>query len=105
MLKRAELKNIGGIVEIIETNAFERSVKRLHRNQIKDLDEAVKNIINNPNIGEVKVGDLAGVRVYKFRMVNQLTLLAYIYDELKNEIVVLNFAPHEHFYRNLKKQK
>ena len=92
MLKLAELNNIGGIVQIIETNIFKRVAKKLHRNQIADLDEAVKSIINNPNIGEAKVGNLAGVRVYKFHMVNQLTLLAYIYDELKDEIVVLDLA-------------
>lgn len=103
MLKLAELKNIGGIVEIIETNTFKKAAKKLHRNQIEDLDEAVKSIVNNPNIGERKVGNLIGVRVYKFHMVNQLMLLAYLYDEYQNEITVLDLASHENFYKNLKK--
>jgi hypothetical protein len=36
----------------------------------------VKDIANDPGIGEAKVGDLAGVQVNKFRMANQLCLIA-----------------------------
>jgi len=41
----------------------------------------VQNIIAKPEIGEAKVGDLAGISVYKFSMVKQQTLLAYQYEE------------------------
>ncbi len=36
-------------------------MKRLHRNQKLELDEAVKTILANPLIGEQKVGDLARI--------------------------------------------
>jgi len=56
---------------------FERAVKRLHRQQKTALDEAVRAIVQQPEIGETKVGDLAGVQVYKFRLGPAPCLLAY----------------------------
>ena len=45
------------------------------------------------------VGDLAGVKVYKFRMGALLCLLAYrVLDE--NTLKLLMVGPHENFYRN-----
>jgi hypothetical protein len=41
------------------------------------LYDAIRSLMEQPALGEQKLGDLAGVRVHKFRMVNQLALLAY----------------------------
>lgn len=90
--------------EILLTNSFKRAAKKLHRNQIPELEEAIDAIQKDPTLGELKVGDLAGVMVYKFRISNQLVLLAYIYNEQKNEITLISLAPHENFYDDLKKQ-
>jgi len=54
--------------------------------------------------GENKKGDCLGVKVYRFYMTDQLTLLAYKYYESKKEIILLDVGSHENFYRNLKKQ-
>ncbi|MBL4589969.1 MAG: type II toxin-antitoxin system RelE/ParE family toxin, partial [Alphaproteobacteria bacterium] len=78
-------------------------VKKLHKNQKKDLDEAVQEIINNTSIGDEKVGDLSGVSVYKFKMVKQLTLLAYKYEDQTITLTLLALGTHENFYRDLKK--
>ena len=51
----------------------------------------------------MKKGDLVGVRVYKFKMVGQLTLVAYEFYEGKLFLVMLAFGCHENFYRDLKK--
>ncbi|WP_353279881.1 type II toxin-antitoxin system RelE/ParE family toxin [Wolbachia endosymbiont (group A) of Ennomos erosarius] len=91
-------------MKILLTNTFKRSMKKLHNNQLPKLEEAIKQIQGNPYIGELKSGDLAGVRVYKFSIFNQLTLLAYIHNEQNNVLTLLAFAPHENFYRDLKKQ-
>lgn len=61
-------------MHIFVTPTFERAVKKLHQKQKVELDEAVKAVAGDVNLGEAKVGDLAGIRVYKFRMVNQLWL-------------------------------
>ena len=78
--------------------------KKLYNNQVAVLKEAIDNISSNPNIGELKLGDLAGIRVYKIRMLHQLLLMAYIYKESQNEITLLSFSSHENFYKNLKIQ-
>ena len=89
-------------MRILVTPTFERAVKKLHRQQKAELDMAVRGIIDDSEIGEVKVGDLAGIRVHKFRMGNQLCLLAYrILDE--DSIKLLTVGSHENFYRDLKR--
>lgn len=89
-------------MRILVTPTFERAVKKLHRQQKAALDEAVRAIASQPEVGEIKVGDLAGVRVYKFHMGNLLCLLAYrVLDE--NTLKLLMVGPHENFYRDLKR--
>ena len=90
-------------MNIVQTTSFKRTVKKLHKNQKKDLDEAVRAIVDNPNIGDEKVGDLSGISVYKFRMVKQLTLLAYKYEDQTITLTLLALGTHENFYRDLKK--
>ena len=86
---------------ISQTRTFAKQVQKLHKNQKADLDEAVQEISKNPLAGEPKKADLIGIRVYKFKMINQLTLLAYEYYEDK-ELILLALGSHENFYRDLK---
>lgn len=89
-------------MRVLVSPTFSRSVKRLRKNQKADLDDAVRSIIANPAVGEAKVGDLAGVRVLKFRMVNQLCLLAYMQPD-SDTLELLALGVHENFYRDLKR--
>lgn len=91
------------MVRILQTPTFKRAVKRLHKQQKRELDEAVRAVAANPAIGEAKVGDLAGVRVYKFKMNRQLTLLAFEVFEAEDAIKLLALGSHENFYRDLKR--
>ncbi|MBF0133140.1 MAG: type II toxin-antitoxin system RelE/ParE family toxin [Magnetococcales bacterium] len=68
-------------MRILQTRSFNNAAKRRHANQKRDLDDAVRTVAADPAIGETKIGDLAGVRVFKFTMTNQLTLLAYFLAE------------------------
>jgi mRNA interferase RelE/StbE len=89
-------------MRLLVTPSFMRATKKLHPSQKADLDEAVRIVGINPEMGDAKVGDLAGVRVYKFRLSNQLCLLAYrVLDE--ESLKLLTFGPHENFYRDLKR--
>ena len=54
------------------------------------------------DIGDLKSGDLGCVRVYKFKMVNQLNLLAYSYEGEVLTLSLLALGSHENFYRDLK---
>jgi len=89
-------------VNIVQTSIFGKAVNKLHKNQKKDLDEAVRVIVGNPSIGTAKVGDLSGISVYKFKMVKQLTLLAYKYEDQTITLTLLALGTHENFYRDLK---
>ncbi|QXP85667.1 type II toxin-antitoxin system RelE/ParE family toxin [Methylococcus sp. Mc7] len=85
------------------TPTFDRAAKKLDRSRKMALDEAVRAIADDPEIGAAKVGDLAGVRVYKFRLSHTLCLLAYRILE-PDTVRLLTFGPHENFYRDLKRQ-
>jgi len=88
-------------IQILQTNVFARAYKKLRANQKDAVDVAVASIIQNPNLGEEKKGDLAGVCVFKFDCVNQLFLLAYEFDPSTR--VLLLVGTHENFYRTLKR--
>ena len=91
-------------MRVLVTPTFKRAVKKLHKQQKAALDEAVRTIVGQPEAGETKVGDLAGVQVYKFRMGNLLCLLAYrVLDE--STLKLLMVGPHENFYRGLKRNE
>ncbi len=82
--------------------AFKRAYKKLHTNQRGAVHTAMREVITNPLLGEEKKGDLAGVWVFKFDCINQLYLLAYLWDETTR--TWLGVGPHENFYRDLKRQ-
>ncbi len=92
-------------MKINKTNIFEKVYKKLHQNQRVEVQVAIKLIMDNPIIEERKIGNLNGVRVYKFKMINQLTLNTYNYYEDKQEIILLLLGSHENFYNELKKIK
>lgn len=90
-------------MRLLLTAPFVRATKKLYPSQKTALDIAVKAISSSPSIGDAKAGDFLEVRVYKFKLSQQLCLLAYrILDE--ECIKLLTFGPHEKFYRDLKRQ-
>ena len=92
---------MGNISKIIQSPTFAKQKKKLKKNQIKKLDEAIKTIISNPGIGDLKKGDLQGIMVYKYKVGNNLILLAY---EIEGSTLYLySFGSHQNFYRELSK--
>ena len=89
-------------LSIIQSQGFRKIVKKLHNNQKADLDNAIRDIIANTDIGVQKIGDLSSVRVHKFKMVKQLTLLAYRIDDGQLVLTLLMIGSHENFYRDVK---
>ena len=79
---------------------FGRKAKKLRKNEKKRLDEEVKRISENPEIGQEKKGDLQEVKVHKYKVGNQQILLAY--ESSENEFLLLTFGSHENYYRDLK---
>ena len=68
------------------------------------LDKAIQDIMANVEIGDLKTGDLAGIRVYKFKVNQNLQLLAYSYLPETEILYLLEYGSHENFYRDLKRQ-
>jgi mRNA-degrading endonuclease YafQ of YafQ-DinJ toxin-antitoxin module len=89
------------IKKIIQSPVFVKQKKKIHKQQIKDLDKAVKYVFSAPAIGDMKVGDLQGIQVYKFKSSNQQMLLAY--EVVDSTLFLYTFGSHENFYRALKK--
>lgn len=89
--------------QVKQTRRFGRQYKKLQDNVAADVDNVVAEIAGNPEIGEQKKGDLAGLRVHKFHSHSQLYLLGYTTDSEVRLIYLEAIGPHENFYRDLKK--
>ena len=90
------------ITRVLQTQTFKKAVKKLHQNQKKDLDKAVKELIEDPLLGDQKKGNLSFLRVYKFKMNKQLTLLGYSYQDGTVILELMALGSHEIFYRDIK---
>jgi len=90
-------------VIVKQTGRFKRSIKKLHKTEKRALDSAVQKIIDNPSIGALKVGDLAGVQVFKYKHKTQLYLIAYMFIEDELILTFIEHGSHENFYRDLKR--
>ncbi|MCD9477169.1 MULTISPECIES: type II toxin-antitoxin system RelE/ParE family toxin [Photobacterium] len=90
------------ITQILQTPTFKKAVKKLHKNQKMDLDNAIRQLLTDPYLGEQKKGDLSFLRVYKFKMVKQLTLLGYSYEDGTVTLELIALGAHENFYRDVK---
>jgi len=86
-----------------QTRRFARQYKKLHDNTAFDVDSAVEQVRQNPEIGERKKGDLATLYVYKFHSFGQLYLLGYTLEEDIRLVYLEAVGPHENFYRDLKR--
>ncbi len=87
--------------QVFQSPLFEKQKKRLIKKEVEVLDTGIKEIMENPEVGEPKRSDIAGVYVYKFKVGPKLFLLAYEFDD--SEIDLLAIGPHENFYRDLKR--
>jgi mRNA-degrading endonuclease RelE of RelBE toxin-antitoxin system len=91
--------------EIIMSRVFSKALKKLS-DQCKDIiDDEIDNIIEEPEIGVQKKGDLSHMRVHKFKMNNQETLLGYTWVDEKLTLYLLNLGSHENFYKKSKSRR
>ncbi|MCK0506689.1 type II toxin-antitoxin system RelE/ParE family toxin [Aromatoleum anaerobium] len=88
---------------VVQTRRFGRQYKKLHDNVAADVDQAVAGVAADPNGGERKKGDLADLRVVKFRSQGQLYLLGYTVADQVRLVYLEAVGPHENFYRDLKR--
>lgn len=92
---------------------FSRFVKKAHKPLQLAIEDAVEDVCGDLEIGEAKVGDLAGIRVYKFRFNRNEYLIAYrppspdaMRQESDVQFLIIDFyqaGTHENFYEELKR--
>jgi mRNA-degrading endonuclease RelE of RelBE toxin-antitoxin system len=92
-------------INIYETRRFEKALGKLPEAQLKLVEDEIDKIIEEPEIGEIKKGDLSYLRVHKFNMKNQQVLLGYSWVEDKLELYLLHIGSHENFYQKMKGQR
>lgn len=87
---------------------FARFLKKQTKPFQAAIEDEVLSICRTPEIGELKQGDLAGVRVHKFKFNRQEYLIAYSYSPDSDnaiQILLIDFyqiGTHENFYSDLK---
>lgn len=77
--------------------------KRLLEPLRLELNRQEDAISDNPFLGEPKKSDLKGIRVHKFRFLQEVYLLAYQVDQKQKAVIFLAVGGHENFYRDLKR--
>jgi len=80
---------------------FRKFVKEQSRPFQLAIEDEVDSILNDPDIGEVKKGDLSGFKVHKFNFKGQQFLIAYLSEN--NNIILYMIGSHENFYLKLKR--
>ena len=90
-------------MKVLQSAIFRRTVKKLHKNQKSSLDRNLRKLIKNPEAGQLKKGDLAGVQVYKFKFKTQQYLSAYTIGTRKSTMTLLALGTHENLYRDIKR--
>lgn len=88
-------------MRILQSRSFAKKVKKLNKNEKFILDDQIRSIIKNPDIGEEKKGDLRAIFVHKFKIKTIQYLLAY--RVVGENLELIMFGPHENYYRDLKK--
>jgi mRNA-degrading endonuclease RelE of RelBE toxin-antitoxin system len=90
---------------VVQTPTFKKAVKKLKPSNKKELDTAIKSVMAEPTVGEQKKGDLSFLRVHKFKMNKQMTLLGYSFNDGTLTLELMALGSHENFYRDVKKQR
>ena len=88
---------------VLQTRRFARQYKKLHDNTATNVDAAIEQVAQNPELGDRKKGDLTALRVFKFHSAGQLYLLGYTLDEGVCLVYLEAVGPHENFYRDLER--
>lgn len=87
-------------MKILQSRSFSRTVKKLSKLEKRELDIQIRKIMDAPDIGIEKKGDLRGVHVHKFKCQKIQHLLAYRFVGEDLELIML--GSHENYYRDLK---
>lgn len=92
-------------IAVFETPTFTKVFKKLSDRERSLIDDEIDLIIENPELGEQKKGDLSHLWVHKFSLNKQQVLLGYSWKEENLEVWLLELGPHENFYAKAKNDR
>ena len=92
-------------IEVYESPVFRKALDRLPIEDVEVIEDEVDTIIDNPEIGQQKKGDLSYLRVHKFSLRGQQVLLGYNWQEERLTLHLLNIGPHENFYDRARRRR
>lgn len=92
-------------IDVYQSNRFEKTLNKLSHDQLKLVEDEIDKVISNPLIGQKKKGDLAHVRVHKFKSSSFEYLLGYTWQNDMLELYLLQLSSHENFYQEMKKKR
>lgn len=92
-------------IEVFESALFAKQLKKLPMSTLKLVEDEIERVIDDPEIGEQKKGDLSYLRVHKFKLKGQLVLLGYSWKDAELQLYLLSVGPHENFYDDLKERR
>ena len=90
-------------VKVLQTQRFAKVYKKLHKNQLPEVNEGIKSVIADPYIGQQKLGNLSFLRVHKFKVLDKQMLLGYVYEDKKLILTLGDLGFHENLYRDIKR--
>lgn len=92
-------------LSVFEAPTFKKAFKKLAHGEQIVVEDEIDKIIESPDIGTQKKGDLSHLWVHKFILNNQQVLLGYTWKEDVLELYLLNIGPHENFYKSAKSRR
>ncbi len=87
----------------VQARRFSRAYKKLDPQARQACNQAVTEVLYDPRIGRLKRGDLASLRVHKFKAGARIFLLGYTLDTPLCLVYLQAVGPRENYYPDLKK--
>lgn len=97
--------SVDNAIEVFQTPTFRKAFRKLTESDKVAVEDEIDRIIDNPELGERKKGDLTHLWVHKFKLNGQLVLLGYSWQASELKLYLLNLGQHENFYRDAKKRR
>ncbi len=92
-------------VLVYETRRFAKALGKLTEAVQKSVEDEIEKVIDDPDLGEQKKGDLNHLWVHKFKIGNQEWLLGYNWNEENITIHLLQLGSHENYYKEARRQR
>ncbi|MFM8446601.1 MAG: type II toxin-antitoxin system RelE/ParE family toxin [Candidatus Nanopelagicaceae bacterium] len=77
-----------------------RVLKKLPQNRRELVLQALLEVERNPYLGEPKLGNLTGVQTYRFKVFQEIWLIAYTFIDVE-ALLILKIGPRENFYKDI----